>query len=682
MTDRRGAIAWGGLLVAGILVAVATTEFAPGVPPTALGLAGLGVVVALLAALAAAEERVGRARPWLVGLGLGLLGLVVAQDFLRPGIVYAHDLNHHVWGLYGTWRSVLDGDPWPRWNPYLGLGMPLLQFYCPAGYVAAWPAQALGASPVGAIKFLVVGGSVLTAASTYWSARWAGGSVAAGLLAAAALAMAPYHLMDQTFRLALGELLAFVWLAPATVAAWKVARGEGGAAPWVLGGCGAGLLLTHLLSVIEVLFVLAPLVGLTLWRRGGRARPRGASVAGLALCAALAIGATAAFWLPVLAEQQHTAVSRLSRPGRAISPYATTLQEPLQRRAWPRYGIRYRLDDNADPGRDMPMYFGGVLFALLLLGVAAPRRAEGEVPVRTIAITALVTLLLATWPAARLLDGVPLIGRIMFPWRLYAPASALAALAAGLSLDRWVADRRLRVGLLAVALVALAWDVAPFLGAPDRYGEQGDDGYVTAPGHEGLPSSVVPQGKLVRVENATLPPTDYRFRVAKTRIVFPEYMSEKLKSEYGRYSKPPERATSERYGVRVRYRRGSGRATVLEPEPWVWFRPEGGSWRALPEATWSLKPERVGIELPAGLPAGRVRFVQGWFVGWQGRADGGAWAPAVKSQQLMALDVADGALDVEFRYAWTAPWDRPVGLALSSLTLLGLAVFATRRRRA
>ena len=35
-----------------------------------------------------------------------------------------HDTHHHLWALWGVWRTVLDGDWTPRWIPYLGTGMP------------------------------------------------------------------------------------------------------------------------------------------------------------------------------------------------------------------------------------------------------------------------------------------------------------------------------------------------------------------------------------------------------------------------------------------------------------------------------------------------------------------------------------------------------------------------------
>ena len=683
MTGRRALAVWFAAVAAGLALAIATTEFSMGAPPSTLGMVGLAAVVLGFGALALLGEGTGRGRRLAVAGGLIALGVVGAQDYLRPGVVFAHDLLYHAWALFSTWRSVLDGDLWPRWNPYLGLGMPLLQFYCPVGYVLAWPAQALGGSPIEAVRFLVVVAQIATAATTYASLRWAGGSRPAGLLAAAALAFAPYHLMDQTFRFALGELLAFIWLPPIVVASWKVARGEQGRAPAVLGVCIAGLLGTHILSVIEIALVLGPLTAWGLWRSTGRVRPTKKAASTLLLCASLTVGATAAWWLPIVAEQDQTAVDKLAPPGAKISGYAATIDEPVRRRMWRRYDIRYKRGDREDPGAGMPMYFGGVLLMLTLLSLGAPRRPNDRdgLPVRAYAGAAVVTLLLATWPFAVVMDGVPVISRIMFPWRLYAPASVLAALAIGGSLDCWAPEGvRLRAAMVLLAVGALAFDVAPYLGAPERYPDTEDQGFVVFHGRREARPTTVPRGEFNRVEMAPLPPTDYGFRTALTRRVFPEYMSPKLRRKYGRFSKPPSIAQSEAWAVGWRYTWGSAREQVLEPGPMVWFRPAGGEYAPLPEATWTLEPERVGIDLPADLPAGSVRFVQMWFPGWIARVDGGGWSRALRSEQLQAVKVERGARRVEFRYSAFRPAHRSVGIGLSVLAILLIGGSARRVR--
>lgn len=666
---KRGAI-WAVVLVSALALALLRTQGSMGVPPTALGRVGLGVAVALLGLLALAEPR---RRRLLTALAFAALAVAAAQDFLRPGIVWGHDLGYHSWALYSTWRSVLDGDPTPRWNPYLALGIPLLQFYGPLNYVAAWPLQALGASPMEAVKGLVIGGQLLAGLSAWAAVRWTGRSHPAALLAGGALVLAPYRLMDQTFRLALGEFLGMALLPLLFVAAWKVARGERGKAPWVLGVVTAALLLTHVLSVLMAALVWVLPVGWALTRGGERPSPRRRSAALLALTATLTITATAGWWLPMLAEQQHTAIERVIPGDRDIAGYAAMPTEVVTRQMWTGYGVRTRLG-KGHPERTMPMYFGCVLLGLLGLGLSAPRDEQGPSP-RVWAVPGVAALLLALDPFAGLLDALPVVSKMQFPWRLYSPASVLAALAGGSALDCWVPEGgRRRGALAALALALLAVDASPYTGAPRRYAE-----------YEGVSSwtrdqprqAEVPAGEFVRVEYLDLPPASYDYRVAKARVVFTEYMNVPLRQRYGRRSKPPSEELSREYGVSWRLKRGRA-IQQLEPGPLVWFRPDGGEYAPLPGAAWSQKPESIEIELPGGLPRGSVRFVGGWFVGWESRVDGGEWERARRSEGLLAARTGADARRVQFHFALLSPWDRPVGLGLSWATFALLAVLWRR----
>lgn len=681
----RGAVWILGFTLAAALGA-ATTESRMGAPAGAFGLIALACVVAAAVAGGLLFERLG-ARGRLVALTAVFvgLGLVAAQAYLRPGIPWGHDITHHSWALWSLWRCVLDGDWLPRWNPYLSLGIPLLQFYAPLPYLLAWPAQALGASPSGALAWLMVLGQASTALSVYLCVRWCRGSIAGGLLAAVAVCLAPYHSMDQTFRVALGETMAFPLIAPPLVAAWKLARGErDAAAPWVLGACAIALLLTHILTLFMVVTVGLGLViaGLS-GRRGPGDRGRKAAVATLALSTALAVGACAAWWLPVATEVEHTAVSRISKPGAAISPFAALMDEPVRRRLWPRYDVRRRIGKVAEPGRGMPMYFGCGLLGLLLLGIAAPRRAESRVDPRPWAIAAAIALVLALWPAAKLLDGVPIIGRIMFPWRLYAPATVLAALAGGLAFDLWSvgAGLRARVALLAVAAGVIAWDGSPYLGAGARVDDHEGVGLFTFRGAEVVPVEGIPRDRWVRIEDARLPPSDYDWNLALGRRAFPDYMSEELRRRYGLYSEPPSVETSEFYGASFRVRRGKARPVALSPQPMVAFRPDGEGWRGLADAAFTLRPEQVQIQFAEPVGPGRVRFTMGWFPGWEVHADGGPWEPAARSSWLLATRVPDGTRTVAFRYSAFRPWGRGVGLLGSGLALLALALLGVARAR-
>ncbi len=657
---------WVAVLGSALALALLRTQGTMGVEATPIGRVGLGVAVALLGLLALSDVR--RHRRLLTVLAFTALALAAAQDFLRPGIVWGHDLGYHSWALYTTWLSVLDGDPTPRWNPYLALGIPLLQFYGPITYVSAWPLQALGASPMEAVKGLIIGGQLLAGLSAYSAVRWCGRSRPAALLAGGALILAPYRLMDQTFRLALGEFLGMALLPLLFVSAWKVARGERGKAPWVLGVVTAALLLTHVLSILMAALVW---IGPVLWALGrnvDRPSSRGRSAAVLAFTAVLTVTATAGWWLPMLTEQKHTAIERVIPANREIAPYAALPREVVTRQLWRGYGVRTRLGDG-HPDRSMPMYYGCVLLGLLGLGLVAPKNEDGPSP-RVWAIPGLGALLLALDPAAGLLDAMPVVSKMQFPWRLYSPATVLGALAGGTALDCWIPeDGRRRGALAAFALALLAVDASPYTGAPRRYADY--EGVTSWKRGEPVPAEV-PKGEFVRVEYIDLPPSSYDYKVAKSRVVFTEYMNVPLRQKYGRRSKPPSEALSRDLGVSWRLKR-SRKIKQLDPGPMVWFRPNGGEYEPLPEASWTQKPETIDIQLPEGLPKGSVRFVGGWFVGWRARVDEGEWDRAKRSRGLLAVPTEAGAREIRFHFGLLRPWDRPVGLGLtwSTLFLLG-----------
>jgi hypothetical protein len=689
-------------LAAGVGIGIGTTEGRTGVPASAVGMLAALALVPLLALLGWAGDAVGagKSSSWkenLLRAAAGAaaclgLGAVAAQDFLRPGITHGHDLGYHLWALWSTFRCVLDGDLWPRWNPYLGLGIPLLQFYSPLAYASAWPIQALGASPAQAFAAQMLAAQSLSACSAYASLRWLGGSRPAGILAAAALCLAPYHLLDQSFRTALGETLAFPLLPLVGAAAWRTARHGERRAAGVLAASLALLLLTHLLSIVTMGVAVLPLLVWARWRAG--AAPRRAALRAAAAALLLSMGVTAAWWLPMLAEMGQTAVHRLAASGDEYSQVGVALPEPVQRRAWERYGVRKPMKDGPDPGRAMPMYFGAVLLALTALGLLRPKEsadgdgASGPPDARPWALASLFSVALALAPVARLMDPLPLLTRTQFPWRFLGPATAFAALAAGLSLDAWLRaglERRARAArgaALLGALAALSWDALPYLGAPARYPSWEGMGLPAFRSGKAL-SVDVPRDRFVRVEDATLPPDDYDWKLAKTRRVFPEYMSVSLRDRYGKRTKPPSRELSESLAVDFRVSASSERPSALDPMPWVSFRPQAGRYDGLPAASWERRPEWIRVALPEGLPAGRLRIAEGWFLGWYARAGGsGDWVAAKQSEWLLAADVPAGARVLEFRYSAWRPWDRGLGLLVSGALLLGLLLTALRSRLA
>ncbi len=183
----------------------------------------------------------------------------------------------------------------------------------------------------------------------------------------------------------------------------------------------------------------------------------------------------------------------------------------------------------------------------------------------------------------------------------------------------------------------------------------------------------------MRVEGLRLPPSDYDWRLMLGRRAFPDYMSSALRRRYGRSSSPPTVEDSEFYGAAFRVKRGRARPRVLDPDPMVSLRPDGGEWRGSEDAVLTVLPEHLRIELPEGVAASDIRVSFGWFPGWEYRVDGGAWREAIRRSWLLSGEVPAGARVVEYRYSALRPWDRAAGLAMSVLTWLGLIGWRLRR---
>jgi hypothetical protein len=653
----KGNAIFGGVLALGAGAAWLGGAGEPSVPPTTAGLialAALGPAAFLLGRLG------GRAR-LVTALFLAALAAVAAQVVFRPGVPQSHDLQSHGWALYATWRSVLDGDPWPRWTPYLGLGAPLLQFYGPLPWVLCWPALALGAGPFGGLKSGLLLSQLVGAAATWAAARGLGASRPAALLAAVAMALAPYHLLDQSYRMAYAEAFA-LGLTPWTLAqAVRIARGEDRVLA-LAAGTGA-LVLSHPVTGLLLVPLAVPLLVVPLKRRPRR-------VLALLLAGGLGLGATAGFWLPMSVEQSATTLSKTAPVGKALGPLGAWPGELVTRQAWAGYDLRKKHPDEAGQRRAVPLYLGCVLLALAGAGLLAPRD-EGEdasPDPRAWAVAGVLAVVLATKPTAALLELVPLYGRIQFPWRFLAPATGCFALAAALSLDRWTSPR-LRPHLAALAVAALAFDAAPYLGAADWYGPY--EGVVLRGPRDRLVPVDVPQGRFVRIENLRLPPSSFAWRVARTQGIFPEYDNPELRRRYvpGR----PREGQSEAFGVSWRVLRR--RIHPLVPGPLA--RLEG---EPLVGVDVRFSGERVDVDVPPGSPGGRLAVASQAFPGWRVRVDGGAWRDAGAAEGLLAAPIPAGARRVEFRYSAWRPWDRAAGRLLTALTLLAIAVPPIRRR--
>lgn len=686
------------------LAALLTTRGSTAVPPQPWGLWALAAWVGAFGWLAWRDGRGRRpSRAWMVAL-LVALGLIGAQDLFRPVLTHSHDVHHHAWGFYAVWRTILDGDWLPAWIPYLGIGMPLLSLYSPLSFLLGVPAQAAGASPVDAFRWVLAVAQVGSAALTYVSLRWLGARRIGGLVGAAACVLGPYHLFDQTSRGALGECVAFAVAPLFLAAAWKLLADDDRRAPWIFAVASAALLFAHALSLVACLLALSFLLPLAWWH--GRRLPTRVHLRRLrrfVLAALLGAGLGAAWWLPLAFDLQHLAVESYVPGAAGFAERSTTITEPWVRRGWPGYRVRTPWSRGGEPNLSIPQYFGWGLTALCLVACFGARRADLRVdagedaaaeadgdtaaaPGWPWAVVAFLLVVAAMRPFAPWIGELPAVSTLIFPTRLHLPATVAAALAGGLALSRLlgvVGEHRGR--WLSVAVVALlAWDAVPYLGSPKLLPELPEQGMVHYVGGEAVPVELAgARNRLLRVEEAFLPPAGYELRVGNLRRVYAEYQPRELWDAYFSHWSmwPQKRQLSELLGAQLRFSEFAPGPLRLDPEPYARWVAAGRSPRAL---EWARSGGSIRVELPPDRGTGRIALMEMAYPGWRLGVDGGAPRALTRrpGEPFLSAEVGSEARFVVFEYGHFDPPYRRAALWISLASLVVLGVAGRGRQRA
>ena len=414
------------LAVAG-LAAIATTKGSVHVAPDRLV---LGAAAAVLTAALLAPERRHRAAAIVAAL---VAGLAAAHLLVRPGMPQVHDPDH-VWGLWAYARSVRSGHLLPMWMPWLGAGMPLLQFYGPVSFLSALPGIVLGLSPVGIWKLTLAQASVLTGFGALAGPRLAGASWRGAAVAACALAFAPWKLAVFHYRGALGEAVALALapvLAGAAIAMWRAPSRR---LAWGLGGVVALAVPTHLITLFCLGVVLVPVLVVEeiAARRAGRdAMPLLRRAGLLAIPVVLGAGAVAVWVVPALAESGTTTLPLQIRENSyfVYAQHGLTLQDVGERRLWDRSrpSLLRRARAAGGEGQQMPFYVGSVL---LIAGLSAPWWSRSRTTWCP-ACGAAAAVLCALAPVADVMTRLPLVDAVQFPWRFLSTAAVFASLAVG-----------------------------------------------------------------------------------------------------------------------------------------------------------------------------------------------------------------------------------------------------------
>ncbi len=391
------------------------------------------------------------------------------------------DSKNHLIRLYHLQWLIAHGAWYPRWVPEMlaGYGYPLFIYYAPGFYyLALLLNQLLRLDLWDAFRSVGVVAVVLGAGGCYAFVAGVWRRPAAGVLAAVAVAYAPYVFQTNLYKRgdlpeALGLAL-LPWLLLVLWRAWDPPT-RAHATRWTVTAAllGTAELLTHNLTALLTALVAAAWVFYLL---ASRFRPAG--LARVTAAGAVAMGLGAFFWVPAVTEAGAVQLEWLREGNLDYRAWLLDLQgvteklkapELRQTRAGPiDLHLRYPHQLVSTPKLSLGQAALGVLCLATLAGtlIRRGRSASGApgagaiVPFLAVALLCWVLTFEASIPLWEAIPGLPVF---QFPWRFLGPLGVCLALAAGGAvatlldtLEQHAAPSRKWTGFTATALLTAA----------------------------------------------------------------------------------------------------------------------------------------------------------------------------------------------------------------------------------
>ncbi len=410
----------------------------------------LTMAISLPASPVVEKKLLVRRLPWGALTAL-LLTLPALWLLARPGFFVSHDGRFHVYRIAALATAWQDGVLYPRLFPEFGFGygQAVLNFYSPLSYYLAALLAFLGVSPAAAAEITLALSFLLAALAAYGYGRYLLGDThpglapAAGVLAAVVYTYTPYHLADAYVRGAIPEHVAFIFpplILWAYTAAFRKDNPLRGARSSPLRGARSspwpamlwatlawtGLVLTHNLTAL----IMAPVVAVQLLVLAGWTR-RWRRLAGAFGTLVLAIGISAAYWLPVLLESR--AVGLALGPSRGYAEHWLNAATLVRRTA------AYFVNPPDTLGRIYPLSWFALALTALVAALLLLRWRQRQLPAAWPPIlfhlgVATGAMLMTTAASAPIWDLLkPILGNLQYPWRfLVLEALGLLGLAAAL----------------------------------------------------------------------------------------------------------------------------------------------------------------------------------------------------------------------------------------------------------
>lgn len=335
-------------------------------------------------------------------LAVLLLSFWAIRPFFHQGFFPMHD-DTQVARVAQMSRALSEGQLPVRWVADMGYGFgyPIFNFYGPLAYYIGAAFNLAGFDALAATKIMIVLGVVLAGVFMYFLAEEFWGKLG-GVVAGLFYVYAPYHAVDIYVRGAVGELWAMAFVPLVFLGLWRIHQNKKSGV--IIAGLSlAAVILSHNLTVLMVLPFILPLM---------IRYPR---------FAFLALGLSAFYWLPALAEMNLTRVFSQVGGGADFRNHFVYFDQ-LWASPW---GFGGSADGRLD---GLSFMVGKLHLLLVLVSLFLVRQKKILLCPLTVFFLA---LLMTTAFSRPIWEAIPVLAFVQYPWRFLSLATLAAAFLAG-----------------------------------------------------------------------------------------------------------------------------------------------------------------------------------------------------------------------------------------------------------
>lgn len=229
-----------------------------------------------------------------------VLTFVSILPLLKSGLPPTHDGEYHVIRFHEFYKTLVDGNPYPRWAPDLnyGFGAPILNFVYPLPSYLASLLHTFGVSFIDSFKLNMVFASFVGAIFFYlWVKEFFG--KLGGLVSSIFYTFSPYHFLDIYIRGSVGEVWAlglfpaFLWSITKFIKEKKIKLA-------IASSISLGLIVFshNILALMFISFALVYIIFLIFQEKNRRYL-----ILNSFYIILLSLGLSSVFWLPALVEK-------------------------------------------------------------------------------------------------------------------------------------------------------------------------------------------------------------------------------------------------------------------------------------------------------------------------------------------------------------------------------------------